>query len=110
MYYILSQEERTAFTSPYSHIVKTKGWGDYSWSLHPVDGYDMRGRGNFFIHGGDDFGSAGCIDLQKNDGVFQKYFSSTKFSSIYVYVNYSEENVEIAEKKMRGYPIMLRPY
>ncbi len=106
LYYILSEEERSAFTSPFSHVVKSAGWGDYSWSLHPVDGYDMRGRGSFFVHGGREYGSAGCIDLQKNDGVFRKYFLSTKLSSLYVYVSYSEENVEIAEKKIRVYPIM----
>lgn len=50
------------------------GWGDYSWAMNPYPETDMSGRdgprSNFFIHGGDYWGSAGCIDLLHNDVSF----------------------------------------
>ena len=108
LYHIEAEEKRSAQTSPWSHIAKSSGWGNYSWSLHPDKDTDIRGRSNFFIHGGTDFGSAGCIDLQKNDAVFEKYFTTTELPSIYVYVSYEEERVKIQEEKYRTY--MTTPY
>ncbi|MCQ2353409.1 MAG: DUF2778 domain-containing protein [Victivallaceae bacterium] len=84
LYYIKATEERSASTSPWSHIVKSKSWGSYSWVLHPCKETDTRNRGNFFIHGGDEFGSGGCIDLRKEDERFKNYFSSTEASVIYI--------------------------
>ena len=99
LYYIEEKEERSAKTSPWSHGVRTNPWGDYSWTLHPDEGTDVRGRTGFFIHGGSDFNTKGCIDLQRGDAVFQKYFVSTGLSSIYIYVKYEKERVKIREKK-----------
>ena len=110
LYYVESKEQRSAKTSPWSHIVKSSGWGNYSWPLHPNKTSDTRKRSGFFIHGGSDFGSAGCIDLQKKDSVFQKYFDSTGLSFIYVCVNYETPNVKIQEKKYKAYPIIPRQY
>jgi hypothetical protein len=45
----------------------TGDWGDYRAPLHPNDGTNTLGRDNFFLHGGDKPGSAGCIDVGSND-------------------------------------------
>ena len=107
LYYIEAKEERSAKTSPWSHGVRTSPWGDYSWTLHPDEDTDVRKRTGFFIHGGLNFGSAGCIDLQEGDTKFQKYFVSTGLSSMYVYVKYDMERVKIQEKRETiDYPIV----
>ncbi|WP_116453731.1 tlde1 domain-containing protein [Pokkaliibacter plantistimulans] len=38
-------------------------WGDWRVRLHPVPATKTFGRDNFFLHGGDMEGSAGCIDV-----------------------------------------------
>ncbi len=43
------------------------GGGDYRVPLHPKHGTDTFGRDNFFMHGGDEPGSGGCIDVGAND-------------------------------------------
>jgi hypothetical protein len=98
LYYIEAKEERSAITSPWSHVVRKKGWGDYSWSLHPVTNTNVRERSGFFIHGGSVFGSAGCIDLQKNDKVFKKFFDLTNLSSLYIYVRYDKIKIKFSTK------------
>ena len=99
LYHIEAKEERSAKTSPWSHGVRTSPWGDYSWTLHPDKDTDVRKRTGFFIHGGEEFNTRGCIDLQRGDAKFQKYFVSTGLSSIYVYVKYDKERVKIQEKR-----------
>ncbi|TMN95124.1 tlde1 domain-containing protein [Pseudoalteromonas sp. S558] len=43
---------------------RTKGdWGDWRVRLHPSIETKVYGRDNFFLHGGDLEGSAGCIDI-----------------------------------------------
>ena len=106
LYYIGAKEERSAKTSPLSHGAEFFAWGYYAWRLHPDEDTDERGRTNFFIHGGSDFNTRGCIDLQKGDIDFQKYFVSTKLSSIYVYVKYKNERVMMNEKRIRYYTTM----
>jgi len=59
LYHIEAKEERSAKTSPWSHIVKSSGWGNYAWRLHPDEGTDVRKRTNFFLHGGLDFNTGG---------------------------------------------------
>ena len=99
LYHIEAKEERSAKTSPWSHGVRTSPWGDYSWTLHPDEDTDVRKRTGFFIHGGAEFNTRGCIDLQRGDTKFQKYFASTGLASIYVYVKYDRERVKIKEKR-----------
>ena len=41
----------------------TGAWGIHRISIHPYPTTKTYGRGGFFIHGGDEPGSAGCIDL-----------------------------------------------
>ena len=38
-------------------------WGNYRITIHYLPLTDTKNRGGFFIHGGDKFGSRGCIDL-----------------------------------------------
>ena len=68
----------------------------------------MRGRKplSFTIHGGSDAQSAGCIDLTSRDTVFRKYLQSTGLTSIYVFVQYEQENVIIEEEKIISVPLM----
>lgn len=40
-----------------------RAWGSHRITIHPFDATATFGRGGFFIHGGADAGSAGCIDL-----------------------------------------------
>ena len=103
LYHIEAKEERSAKTSPWSHVVKSRGWGNYAWTLHPDEETNVRERSGFFIHGGLDFNTMGCIDLQEGETKFQKYFVSTGLSSIYVYVKYDKERVTIREQRPKVY-------
>ena len=105
LYHIEAKEERSAKTSPWSHIMGSGAWGNYAWRLHPDEGTDVRKRTNFFLHGGLDFNTGGCIDLQESDTKFQKYFVSTGLSSIYVFVKYDKVRVTIREQRPRVYNI-----
>ena len=42
-----------------------EAWGRYRVDLVPGENTDTYGRSGIMIHGGDTFGSAGCIDLEK---------------------------------------------
>ena len=47
------------------------GWGTYRIPIRQTSAQEQRtGRGNFFIHGGAQPGSAGCIDLTKQMPMF----------------------------------------
>ena len=106
LYYIWAAEERSVKTSPWSHGVRTSPWGDYSWTLHPDEDTDVRKRTGLFIHGGLEFNTRGCIDLQRGVGKFRDYFVSTERSYIYVYVKYESERVKIREKtEILKYPV-----
>jgi len=53
-------------TSSYS------GWGDFRVTIHPYPKSQTYGRGGFFIHGGTERGSAGCIDLTNKISYFYR--------------------------------------
>mgnify|MGYP000921116776 CR=1 FL=1 len=42
---------------------RRSAWGDFRITIHPRTNTNTYSRGGFFIHGGDSFGSIGCIDL-----------------------------------------------
>ena len=44
-------------------VVESDSWGETRIIIHPRTFTKTFGRGGFFIHGGRQFGSAGCIDL-----------------------------------------------
>lgn len=59
------------------------GWGDYSWPLTPMPGTDTSDedgnpRGGFFVHGGREPGSAGCIDLMDNDKALHDFMNEIR--------------------------------
>lgn len=41
-------------------------WGTHRVTIHPFPTTKTHSRGGFFIHGGDNLGSAGCIDMASN--------------------------------------------
>lgn len=45
-------------------------WGRFRLSIHPYPDTITYGRGGFFIHGGSEAGSAGCIDLVRSIEMF----------------------------------------
>ena len=49
-------------------------WGYARARIIPQNGLDTLGRDGLFIHGGDNLGSAGCIDLTGNMSKFQEFF------------------------------------
>ncbi len=98
-YYIKLEEQRSMKTSPWSHGIKSSAWGDYSWSLHKVEGTDTKGRSGFFIHGGNYPGSAGCIDVTSNDVKLKKYLQKKKKGVVYIQVKYDKNIVEVEDKK-----------
>jgi hypothetical protein len=51
-------------------------WGEYRTWLTPMKGTNTHGRGGFSIHGGTTPGSAGCIDLTKNNNSFHAWLKS----------------------------------
>ena len=67
---------------------------------------DVEGDGGFFVHGGSEFGSAGCIDLQKNDKAFHDYLQQINQSSLFILVNYAKEKVTIRENKTNLIPFV----
>lgn len=54
----------------------TDAWGDTKTWLTPVKGTNTYGRSGFSIHGGKTPGSAGCIDLTKNNKSFHNWLKS----------------------------------
>jgi len=64
---------------------RTSGWGNFRISIHPYPTTDTFGRGGFFIHGGDEPGSAGCIDLtDKMDKFIQDLRAGVRESSCHI--------------------------
>lgn len=100
LYYILQSETRSIITSPVSHFFGRRGWGSYSWSLHPCENTNTRERSGFFIHGGSESTSAGCIDLREHDITFNSFLYRSAKKKLYIYIRYPEENVSVSEKNM----------
>ncbi|MBX3364912.1 MAG: DUF2778 domain-containing protein [Phycisphaeraceae bacterium] len=70
---------------PYSwfHNGGQAQWGHYSWPITPfpntnVDDENGNPRSGFMIHGGDEWGSAGCIDLTDGDATFHDFMDSVR--------------------------------
>ena len=96
-YYILANEKRTKWNSVRTHILRHPGWGDYGWSLHPEPRTETYGRRGFFIHGGSEWGSAGCIDLTNGDSVLSAFLDGLCDCYIPVIVEYAVEKNTIFE-------------
>jgi len=52
-------------------------WGNSKVALEPSSQNNMLGRGNFNIHGGDEPGSRGCIDLTSQMDDFSNWFKNS---------------------------------
>lgn len=76
----------------YKFTASSSAWGNYRITLHPYPTTETYGRGGFFIHGGDELGSAGCIDLATSMDAFVKNLHSelgkTRICHIQVTVRY----------------------
>lgn len=51
-------------------------WGNGKVYLEPLPETDTKGRGGFHIHGGNQFGSGGCIDLERGLDSFLEHFQN----------------------------------
>lgn len=71
--------------------IYSSGWGNYRIPLEPTDNTKTFGRNQMYIHGGNELGSAGCIDLGPNMDKFAPYIKSAK-KPIKVRVKYKNEN------------------
>lgn len=60
----------------------TRSWGKERVWITPDSNTIIYGRSGFTIHGGDVYGSAGCIDLGPKSSVFFKALRSFKFQEI----------------------------
>ena len=69
---------------------KETAWGNYAVRLIAADGTETYGRTHFNIHGGAEKGSAGCIDIGKNDTTFFQKIKTYK-DALYLYVDYTGE-------------------
>lgn len=54
----------------------TESWGNHRVWIDPTADTNTYGRGGLAIHGGSDFGSNGCIDLEKGMDDFNDKYSS----------------------------------
>jgi hypothetical protein len=72
--------------------------------LHKADNTETKGRSGFFIHGGENLGSAGCIDVTSGDIKLEKYLQNRKQNIVYIYVKYDKKIIEVDETKSKIYP------
>ncbi len=108
-YWIDVDEKRSAGTSKYSHIILYKAWGSYSWSLHPEAGTQTHGRSGFFIHGGLNWGSAGCIDIKSGDVKFNDFLKGLCKCYIPIIVKYELQQDKKTEREITWH-YNLAPY
>lgn len=102
-YWIEVDERRSAKTSKFSHIILHKGWGNYSWSLHHEASTQTYGRSGFFIHGGSNWGSAGCIDIKGGDIKLNEFLSGQCNCYVPVTVKYAIKQNKLLEKEVTWY-------
>lgn len=73
-------------------FASSSAWGNYRITIHPFTTTETYGRGGFFIHGGDQLGSAGCIDLALSMDRFiedlRRELGKSRVCQIHVTVNY----------------------
>ncbi len=62
-----------------------KSWGDYRWKLNFED--VKTNRKDFYLHGGEVWGSRGCIDLGGGINNFEKSFMSSQLGNTKVFLN-----------------------
>jgi hypothetical protein len=76
----------------YDFWTNEDGWGKYRVTIHPFPKTITHGRGGFFIHGGKNPGSSGCIDLTSHITQFVEDLSkegARRKCQIHLTVHYS---------------------
>ncbi len=70
-----------------------QSWGNNRWWIKPDVGTETYGRGGFTLHGGDFWGSRGCIDLCKGLDGFTKNFMKNQNGTgkVYLQVDYAKD-------------------
>lgn len=68
-------------------------WGNYRVPLEPAEDTETFGRHSMYIHGGDELGSAGCIDLGPNMDRLAPYIRSSR-QPVRVRVKYKADDFE----------------
>lgn len=70
-----------------------QSWGNNRWWIKPDVGTETYGRGGFTLHGGEIWGSRGCIDLAKGLDGFTKNFMKNQNGTgkVYLKVDYSKD-------------------
>lgn len=63
-------------------------WGNSKVALEPSPQNNMLGRNKFNIHGGDELGSLGCIDLTTQMDDFTKWFTGNDGKDLIIRVQY----------------------
>ena len=76
-------------------------WGNYAWPLYPESDTQLYDRKGFFIHGGKNPGSAGCIDILENDKQLSEYLDGLCFCYIPVKVDYAVTINTISYKSIK---------
>ena len=89
------------------HLLKKSSWGSYHWILQPLPETNtyQRKRNSFTIHGGNNYDSGGCIDLQKNDVILREYLKNVHQTKMFLFVQYDEKKVIISEEHDNFYPL-----
>ena len=72
---------------------KEGSWGNYRVPLEPAEDTETFGRHSMYIHGGDELGSAGCIDLGPNMDRLAPYIRSSR-QPVRVRVKYKADDFE----------------
>lgn len=70
----------------------TYAWGNHRVDLHPNPKNEMYGRTGLTMHGGGDFGSGGCIDLEKGMDDFYRRVSTHMQDVFPLTVRYDENS------------------
>ena len=94
--------------------------GDDCRRVKVMNGYNPRvqsgtdqtgayGRGGFFIHGGFNWGSAGCIDIKEGDAKLNEFLSGLCDCYVPVKVNYVVKQNKLSEREVTWY-YTIAPY
>ena len=83
-------------------------WGSHRITIHPFDTTHTFGRGGFFIHGGSEPGSAGCIDLTSQMSAFAAIIKQygDRDCKIILQVTYPKKNANMPHSQ-ENRPIQL---
>ena len=102
-YWLYPEEVQDATLNPFlwnrlEYYPPSSSWGSHRVPLHPDEKTDLKGRSSgFFLHGGAEFGSKGCIDVAQQDEVIDRLVRQRGCSKIKVIVKYRDKNIRVPE-------------